>query len=484
MTETSRPNHQSPSPPLAQSPNLLWGGRFDGKVDPLAHQLNQSLSVDQRMWREDVAGSLAWAGALGAARVISAEEAAALQAGLRDVAAELEAGTFVFAAGDEDIHTAVERRLTERIGPLGGKLHTGRSRNDQVATDFRLWCRAAIERVIRSARQLQSALVLQAEAHAATVLPGYTHVQRAQPITFGHWCLAHFWALERDLDRWRATQTRLNVMPLGSAALAGTAYPIDRAALAEALGFARASENSLDAISDRDFAAEFLFDAALTGTHLSRLAEALILYSSSEFGFVTMADAYSTGSSLMPQKKNPDMLELARGKAGTLLGALTGLLATLKGLPSAYDKDLQEDKGAVFAAHDVLTVMLPVVAGCVATLTVNVERMRAALEPMVLATDLADYLVHKGVPFREAHHVVGAAVRLVETGRTTGLTKLSDLSLDQLRGLHGAFEADVANVWDFDAAVARRSTVGGTSPDNVRAQLVAAHRILEAAAQD
>ena len=458
--------------------NLLWGGRFDGKVDPLAHQLNQSLSVDQRMWREDVAGSIAWANALGAAGVITADEAAGLQAGLRDVFAELEAGTFVFAPGDEDIHTAVERRLTERIGPLGGKLHTGRSRNDQVATDFRLWCRAAIDRVIDSTRQLQAVLVQRADEHAETLLPGYTHFQRAQPVTFGHWCLAHFWALERDVDRWRATQTRLNVMPLGSAALAGTAFPIDRVALAEALGFARASENSLDAISDRDFAVEFLFNAALTGTHLSRLAEAMILYSSSEFGFVKMADAYSTGSSIMPQKKNPDMLELARGKAGTLLGGLTGLLATLKGLPSAYDKDLQEDKSAVFAAYDILAVMLPVVAGCVATLTVQADQMRAALEPMLLATDLADYLVRKGVPFREAHHVVGTAVRMVEGGRAAGLSKLSDLTLEQLRGLHRAFEADVAEVWDFDASAARRSAVGGTAPESVRTQLVAARRIL------
>ncbi|MBL8093127.1 MAG: argininosuccinate lyase [Anaerolineales bacterium] len=467
--------------------NLLWGGRFDGKVDPLAHQLNQSLSVDQRMWREDVAGSVAWAGALGAAGVVTTEEADRLQTGLRQVQTEFEAGSFAFAPGDEDIHTAVERRLTEVIGPLGGKLHTGRSRNDQVATDFRLWCRSAIDGITGFTRQLQTALVLQAEAHVSTLLPGYTHVQRAQPITFGHWCLAHFWALERDLDRWHATQTRLNVMPLGSAALAGTAYPIDRSALAGALGFARASENSLDAISDRDFAAEFLFDAALTGTHLSRLAEALILYSSSEFGFVTMADAYSTGSSIMPQKKNPDMLELARGKAGTLLGALTGLLSTLKGLPSAYDKDLQEDKGGVFAAFDVLATMLPVVAGCVATLTVNIDRMRAALDPMLLATELADYLVRKGVPFREAHHVVGAAVRLVENGRaagTPGLQKLSDLTLEHLRDLHAAFEADVVTVWDFDAAVARRTASGGTSPDNVRAQIAAARQILDAAARE
>ena len=358
----------------------LWGGRFAAGTDALAHQLNASLPFDQRLWREDIAGSVAWAQALGRAGVLSPLEAVQITAGLQQVHDEFAAGAFVFAPGDEDIHTAVERRLTELIGPVGGKLHTGRSRNDQVATDFRLWALAAGARLIEHTRTLQHALLAQAEAHAETLMPGYTHVQRAQPVTFGHWLMAHFWALERDVDRWQAARERAGGSPLGCGALAGSAYPVDRAALAAELGFRRPAENSLDAVSDRDFAAEFLFNAALTGTHLSRLAEALILFSTAEFGFVTLADAYATGSSLMPQKKNPDMLELARGKAGTLVGLLTGLLTTLKGLPSAYDKDLQEDKPAVFAAFDTLDVLLPVTAGVVATLTVNAARMRAALE--------------------------------------------------------------------------------------------------------
>lgn len=463
----------------------LWGGRFTENVDALAHQLNASLGFDQRMWREDIQGSVAWAEALAAGGVLTTEEAAQIVGGLQAVHAEFSVGTFAFAPSDEDIHTAVERRLTELIGPVGGKLHTGRSRNDQVTTDFRLWVRQAEAQLIEHTRELQRALVAQAEAHAETILPGYTHLQRAQPITFGHWLMGHFWALERDVDRWRVARERANVCPLGCAALAGTAYHINRAALATALGFARAAENSLDAIADRDFAVEFLFNAALTGTHLSRLAETLILFSTSEFGFVTLADAYSTGSSIMPQKKNPDMLELARGKAGTLLGLLTGLMATLKGLPSAYDKDLQEDKPAVFAAFDTLALMLPVVAGSIATLTVNAEKMQAALEPSLLATELADYLVRKGLPFREAHHVVGRAVALVdERQKTTDdepsaiARRLSDLSLEALQQLSPLFAEDVAEAFNFRAAVERRSALGGTAPANVRAQIAQARKLL------
>ncbi len=452
----------------------LWGGRFGEATDALAHRLNASLPFDQRLWREDLRGSVAWAQALARAGVLTPLEAVQITAGLQQVHDEFAAGAFQFAPGDEDIHTAVERRLIELIGPTGGKLHTGRSRNDQVATDFRLWVLEAAAHLREQTRALQRALVGQAAAHAETRLPGYTHVQRAQPITFGHWLMAHFWALERDVNRWEAARLTASVCPLGSGALAGTAYPIDRAALAADLGFARAAENAWDAVSDRDFAAEFLFNAALAGAHLSRLAETLILFSSSEFGFVTLADAYSTGSSLMPQKKNPDMLELARGKAGTLLGLLTGLLATLKGLPSAYDKDLQEDKPAVFAAFDTLDALLPVLAGAVATLTVNADRMAAALEPALLATELADYLVRKGVPFREAHHVVGQAVQKAE-GRG-----LSSLSLEELRALSPAFEADVAEVWDFQAAVERRAALGGTSPASVRAQIAQAQARLGA----
>jgi argininosuccinate lyase len=447
----------------------LWGGTFDEPPDTLAYRFNASLPFDQRLWAADIQGSLAWAGALARAKVLTQAEAEQIQAGLRQVQAEFAASEFVFVPMDEDIHTAVERRLGEHIGPVAGKLHTGRSRNDQVATDFRLWVMEAEERVAAHLRVVQQALLDQAERHVETLLPGYTHLQRAQPISLGHWLLSHFWALERDTARWAVARANAAVCPLGSAALAGTAYPIDRAALATDLGFTRASENSLDAIGDRDFAAEFLFNAALLGSHVSRLAEALVLYATAEFGFVTIADAFATGSSLMPQKKNPDVLELARGKAGTLLGYLTGLLATLKGLPSAYDKDLQEDKPPVFAAFDTLDLMLPVLAGALATMKVNADRMAAALDSGLLATELADYLVRQGIPFREAHHLVGQAVRL---------GPLDQVPLAALQALSPAFGADVAQLWDFRAAVDRRNVPGGTGTDSVRAQLAAARQLL------
>lgn len=455
------------------TPSRLWGGRFSQNPNALAFKFNASLTFDQRLWREDIRGSGAWALALVQAGVLTPLEGAQIAAGLERVHQEFESGAFQFSPSDEDIHTAVERRLIELIGPAGGKLHTGRSRNDQVATDFRLWVMGAEELIIVHLRDLQQALVAQAETHAASLLPGYTHLQRAQPITFGHWLMGFFWALERDVERWTRSHERVAVSPLGGAALAGTAYAIDREALAHDLGFTRASDNSLDSTSDRDFAAEFLFNAALLATHLSRLAESLILYSSAEFGFVTLADAYATGSSLMPQKKNPDVLELTRGKAGTLIGWLTGLLATLKGLPSAYDKDLQEDKPPVLAAFDTLDVMLPVLAGALTTMTVHANRMRAALDSSLLATELADYLVRKGVPFREAHHIVGQVVK--EAGGSGGL---ETLSLETLQAISPVFEADVAEVWDFDMAVNRRATVGGTSVKSVLAQIQKAKAIL------
>jgi len=447
----------------------LWGGRFSGTPDELAFRFNASLPFDQRLWAQDIRGSVAWVRALARAGVLTTEEADVIAGGLAQVHTEFAAGRFAFAPADEDIHTAVERRLGEIVGPVGGKLHTGRSRNDQVATDFRLWIMEAVDTLTAHLRTLQRSLLQRAEQHASTLLPGYTHVQRAQPITFGHWLMGHFWALERDAQRFRQTHASAAVCPLGSAALAGTAYPIDRAALAAELGFDRPAANSLDAVSDRDFAAEFLFNAALLGTHLSRLAEALVLYSSAEFGFITLADAYSTGSSLMPQKKNPDVLELTRGKAGTLLGHLTGLLATLKGLASAYDKDLQEDKPGVFAAFDTLDVMLPVVAGALATMTVHADRMAAALDTSLLATELADYLVNKGVPFREAHHLVGQAVRL---------GPLNTIALEALQAISPHFSADVAAVWDFAAAVNRRTALGGTSVASVEHQIAQARSIL------
>ncbi len=458
----------------------LWGGRFSAETNALAHRLNASLPFDQRLWREDIRGSIAWAMALTSAGLLTPLESVSLVSGLQHTHDEFNAGAFAFAPNDEDIHTAIERRLGELIGPTAGKLHTGRSRNDQVATDFRLWVMDAHEKIIAHTHILQHAFLAQAEAHADTLLPGYTHLQRAQPITFGHWLMQFFWMTERDTARWAEARARASVCPLGSSALAGTAYPIDRATLAADLGFARVSENSLDAVSDRDFAAEFLFNAALMASHLSRLAEALIIFSTAEFGFVTLADAYSTGSSLMPQKKNPDMLELARGKAGTLIGHLTGLLATLKGLPSAYDKDLQEDKPPVFAAFDALDLLLPVLAGVVVTLTVNADRMAAALDPALLATELADYLVRKGVPFREAHHLVGAAVQKAESSHQP----LDKLSLAELRELSPVFEADVVEVWDARAAVNRRGVTGGTSAESVRAQIAQAQAILQTADAD
>jgi argininosuccinate lyase len=447
----------------------LWGGRFAGEADALAYQFNASIGFDQRLWQADIQGSQAWAAALAEAGVISQHERQALAAGLDSVFAEFAEGRFDFLPSDEDIHTAVERRLSELVGAVAGKLHTGRSRNDQVATDFRLWVMQASDQVVGHLWRLQATLVDLAERHAADLMPGYTHWQRGQPITFGHWVLSHWWALERDVERWAASRRRAAVCPLGSSALAGTAYPVDRTALATALGFERAAENSVDAVSDRDFAVEFVFNAALLGSHLSRLAEALVMFSTTEFGFVSLADAYASGSSLMPQKKNPDVLELTRGKAGTLLGYLTGLLATLKGLASAYDKDLQEDKPPVFAAFDALDVMLPVLAGALGSLTVHTERMAAALDTSVLATELADYLVKKGVPFRDAHHLVGQAVQL---------GPLDELTLETLKSLSPAFDVDVHEVWDFRAAVDRRKVLGGTAPASVHVQIAAARQLL------
>jgi argininosuccinate lyase len=445
----------------------LWSGRFRAGLNSLASVLNNSLPVDKRLYAEDIRGSQAWARALAAANVISADEAGLLVNGLQSVLEEMESGTFQFSDNDEDIHTAVERRLTELVGSVGGKLHTGRSRNDQVATDFRLWLMSTATRLSASLESLQKALLQRAESDLDIILPGYTHFQQAQPILLGHWWLSHFWALQRDQERLRQLAKRAAVLPLGSGALAGTTFPIDRFSLAKDLGFSAPSPNSLDAISDRDFAVEFLFWAALTGVHLSRMAEALILYSTIEYGFISMADEFSTGSSLMPQKKNPDMLELARGKAGTLTGLLTGLLATLKGLPSAYDKDLQEDKSAVFEAADCMEVMLPVIEGVISSLTVHTERCRQAIHPAVLATDLADYLVAKGIPFREAHEAVGKAVRLAEEKGES----LPTLPLVDYKEIHPAFAEDLYSALSLESSVNRRAVYGGTARQAVEQQI-------------
>lgn len=452
----------------------LWSGRFRGKMDPQAWRLNASLAVDQRLAQQDVRGSLAWAEALHQVGLLTADEHRQISAGLQTIADEFSEGRFLFAADDEDIHTAVERRLGELIGPLAGKLHTGRSRNDQVVTDFRLWLLDTLPVLQTALRDLQTALLTLAKAHVTTLLPGYTHLQRAQPITLAHWLLAHFWPLQRDRERLLDLRKRLAVLPLGSGALAGTPFPIDRFALARSLHFDAPAPNSLDAVSDRDFAAEFLFCAALCGVHLSRLAEGITLFTSAEFGFFELDDAYATGSSLMPQKKNPDVFELARARAGTLIGLLCGLLTTLKGLPSAYDKDLQEDKQPVFQAADILLAALPVLAGAIATLTVHPERMRAALDASMLATDLADYLVRKGLPFRQAHEIVGKAVRLAAERHLS----LDQLPLEVWQTL-GPFEADVFAVFDPQQSVERRCAFGGTAPAAVQEQIERAQGVLQ-----
>ena len=454
----------------------LWGGRFSENQNQLAAEFNNSLPFDWRLAAVDVRGSIAWALALARSNVITALEAEQLVAGLNTIQDEVQDGSLDFNTGEEDIHTLIERRLGEIVGAVAGKLHTGRSRNDQVVTDFRLWTLDAIAQIDVQVKNLQAALIKRAELDLEwnVLLPGYTHFQRAQPILLSHWWLSHFWPLQRDRERLRQLRDRTAESPLGAGALAGTAFPIDRETLAHDLGFSRVSLNSLDAVADRDFAAEFLFVAALLGVHLSKLSEALILYSTMEYGFIELADAFSTGSSLMPQKKNPDPLELTRGKAGTLIGYLTGLLATLKALPSAYDKDLQEDKPAVFAATDTLRAMLPVVAGAIDTLTVRGDRMQAALDMAMLATDLADYLVQRNVPFREAHGLAGRAVRkAIELG-----VSLDRLPAYEWKAISPLIEEDVASVFDFTASVNRRSAIGGTGHGAVKQQLEEAKSVM------
>jgi argininosuccinate lyase len=455
----------------------LWTGRLEGTLDAKANAMNASLPFDRRLSAQDVLGSIAWAHALQGAGLLTAAEAKQIDTGLEQIGKELAAGSFAFAPTDEDIHTAVERRLGELVGETAGKLHTGRSRNDQVATDFRMWLMEAENRIFATVRKVQEILALRAEKDFGTVMPGYTHTQRAQPVLLSHWWLSHFWAFERDASRLREIRVRAAVCPLGSGALAGTAFPVDRDVLARELGFSTASANSMDAVSDRDFAAEFLFTAALIGVHCSRLADALILFSTTEFGFFELADAYATGSSLMPQKKNPDLLELARGKSGRLIGLLTGLLAVLKGLPSAYDKDLQEDKLPVFEAADILETVLPVMSGMLETLIANPDRMSAAIDDGMLATDLADYLVRKGIPFRQAHSAAGKAVRRSMELRVP----LSQMDAKEFHEIHPAFEKDLADAFRVDSALSRRSAKGGTAPEAVKEQIVQAKKILEKA---
>ncbi|KAJ3366701.1 argininosuccinate lyase [Allomyces javanicus] len=447
----------------------LWGGRFQGATDPLMEQFNASIHFDKRLSAVDIQGSKAYAQALERSGLLTADEAATMAKGLDAVLKEWETGTFELKLpADEDIHTANERRLSEIIGSaVAGKLHTGRSRNDQVATDMRLWLRGAIDELRALLVDYMAVASDRAEAEIDVILPGYTHLQRAQPIRWSHFLLSYVFAFQADLERLDALRHHVNQLPLGSGALAGNPFNVDREFLAQALGFDRVIPNSLYGVSDRDFVAEFLFVASTIMTHISRLAEDLIIYSSAEYGFVTLADAYSTGSSLMPQKKNPDSLELLRGKCGRVFGGMAGFMMTYKGLPSTYNKDLQEDKEPMFDAYDTLHGSIRILTAVIATLKIHPQRMRAALTADMLATDLADYLVRKGVPFRATHHVAGEAVKLAEDRGCS----MADLTLADFKSLHAEFEKDVVDVFNFEASVDRRTSIGGTARARVVDQI-------------
>jgi argininosuccinate lyase len=470
----SRPRKRPPAREAARS-EKLWGGRFTRGADPRAERFTGSLAFDRRLWPHDVIGSVAWAKALAKAGLLSAAERDAIVRGLQVVRAELEAGTFPFRAELEDIHTNVERRLQELIGDVGGKLHTGRSRNDQIAVDERLYLREVIAEVRAGLRATQEALVARAAEAVDTPLPGYTHLQRAQPVVLGHHLLAYVFMLQRDRDRFGDCRARADTLPLGAAALAGTAFPIDLEALARDLGFAAVSPNSLDAVSDRDTLLEFLGAAAITGMHLSRLAADLTLWATAEFGFVEFSDAFATGSSIMPQKKNPDVAELVRGKSGRLYGNLVAVLATMKGLPLAYNSDLQEDKEPFFDSVDTLQAILAVVPPMIGSLTFRTDRMRqAAGENFATATDLADYLVKKGLAFRQAHGVVGKIVRFCEAEGKG----LDGLSLVELRRFSPLFQDDAKDALTVEASLRARAATGGTAPDAVRRSLALARTLL------
>ena len=456
--------------------NALWGGRFAAGPDALMEAINASIGFDRRLYACDIAGSKAHAAMLADCGIITAEDAAAIQQGLDTILQEIESGAFAFKTALEDIHMNVEARLAELIGPAAGRLHTARSRNDQVATDFRLWVRDCIDGFDATLKELQSALLDKAEAHADTVMPGFTHLQSAQPVTFGHHMLAYVAMFGRDRARLLDARKRVNESPLGAAALAGTSFPIDRAQTAAALGFDRPMANSLDAVSARDFALEFLAACAICATHLSRLAEEIVIWSSAQFRFVSLSESFSTGSSIMPQKRNPDAAELVRAKAGRIIGALTGLSVVMKGLPLAYSKDMQEDKEPVFDAADSLSLCVRAMTGMIGEMTVNASSLLAAASAgFATATDLADWLVRElGMPFRDAHRVTGALVKLAEN-RGGGL---ADLSLEEMQTVEPRLTGAVFGVLTVQYSVASRTSFGGTAPDNVRAAVAAARERL------
>jgi len=441
------------------------GGRFKGGTDPIMEKFNESISFDKRMWAQDLKGSMAYAKGITKIGIITEEEGAQLQEGLDMVYQEWADGTFEIKPGDEDIHTANERRLTELMGPVGGKLHTGRSRNDQVATDTRLWLVDAERDILNDLAGLLSACAEYAKEHVDILMAGYTHLQPAQPIRFSHWLLSHLSPIMRDTQRLTEIIPRANQCPLGSGALAGNAFGVDREFLAAELGFDGVTPNSLDSVCDRDFVVEFLMWSTLLLTHLSQFAEDVII--TNLLKGVDVDDAYATGSSLMPQKKNPDALEILRGKAGVALGRAVGFTATLKGLPRAYNKDLQEDKIPLFQAVDTVKDCVAIATGVILTMKPNPEMLMKALCPEMLATDLADYLVRKGVPFRETHHISGACVRLAEEQGVS----IDTLTLEQLQEIDARFEEDVMQVWDYEASVERKSSIGGTCKKSVMKQI-------------
>ena len=460
-------------------PKPLWGGRFSAAPTGELERFGASLPFDKRMWRQDIRGSKAHATMLANQGVISAEDAKAIREGLDDIAAEIEAGNFVFDVDrDEDIHMAIERVLTERIGAAGGRLHTGRSRNDQTAVDTHMIARDLADELLESLAKLQRVLLERADEQFGVVMPGYTHMQPAQPVLLSHHLLAYFWMFSRDFTRVENARAAANLCPLGAAALAGTTYPLDREATASALGFDAPVPNSMDAVSDRDYLLDLIYACSVCQIHLSRLCEELVWWSSAEFGFVEMDDAHSTGSSIMPQKKNPDFAELVRGKSGRVVGDLTSLLVTVKGTPLTYDKDLQEDKEPLFDAADTVLGSLMACTGMLATCTFKADRMReASHEGYMAATDLADYLVGKGLPFRQAHSVVG---RIVGDCVREGVT-LQQLTTDELRSYSELFDNDAHEWLDIDNIVRRRTTFGGTGHDAVTEQLKQARAVCESA---
>jgi argininosuccinate lyase len=450
----------------------MWGGRFDGGPAAVMREINASIAVDKRLWREDIAASKAHAAMLGRQGILTADEAAQILSGLDAVAAEYADGRLVEDAALEDIHMHVEQRLTELIGPVAGKLHTARSRNDQVATDFRLFVRDSIDQSLAGIDALEEALLVRAEEHVGTVMPGFTHLQSGQPVTLGHHLMAYVAMLGRNRSRFVDARARMNELPLGSAALAGTGFDLDRDSVATELGFDRPTANSLDAVSDRDFVVDYLHAAALTSVHLSRLAEEIILWASQPFGFIKLPDAWSTGSSIMPNKRNPDAAELVRGHSASIICHLTSLLVLLKGLPLAYSKDLQEDKPPLFAAHDRLSLGLAAMAGMVADLDFVPVKMRAAAAAgHATATDLADWLAGEaGVPFREAHHIAGRAVAAAESAGKA----LDELSLEQLQAVDPRIGAGVLPRLSVESSVASRTSTGGTAPIRVAEAIAAA----------